>query len=112
MAHATAKTAGVLGRQKARLRRDARDMSFFYVAVIAVAIAALFLFAYLWSRTTVIHIGYDISKANADRSELTGKHKRLKLEESALKSPERVERVARTELGMSYPTGSQVVRIR
>ena len=115
MAHASARkisTAGLLGEQRIRVRRDLRDASFFYIALMTIAFLSIFVFAYLWSRVTVVQLGYDISKANTERTRLVDMNKRLKLEQMRLKSPSRIKKVATGELGMRYPTKEQVIRLK
>ncbi len=103
---------GFLKSQRVRSRRDLRDMGFFYTALGASLIVIAVLFVYLWSRLTVINIGYEISRANAVRTVLIEKNKRLRLELVRLRSPERIERIASKELGLTYPTNEQIIRIK
>ena len=103
---------GILEIQTIRIRRDLKDKGFFYNSVIIVALVALVFFAYLQMRLTVVSLGYEISSANTDRAKLMERSNRLKLEQAGLRAPERIERIAREELGLGYPTARQVKRIR
>jgi cell division protein FtsL len=103
--------SGVLGEQRVRVKRDVRDARFFYLAVAVVGIVFAVAFVYLWSRVTVTQLGYDISKANGERGALIEKNKRLKLELTGLKSPERLASEARA-LGLDYPNGERIVRVK
>ncbi|MEE9543218.1 MAG: cell division protein FtsL [Thermodesulfobacteriota bacterium] len=103
---------GILEIQSIRIRRDLKDTGFFYGSVIVVAFVALVFFAYLQMRLTVVKLGYEISSANTERAKLTDLSTRLKLEQAGLRAPERIERIAREELGLAYPTLGQVKRIR
>jgi len=102
----------VLSSQDVRARRDPRDMRFFYSTLLAVFVFTAVLFLYIWTRLTVVNTGYDISKANSSRLGLIEKNRRLKIEFVRLKSPERIERIAREDVGLSYPAGEQVIKVR
>ena len=103
---------GVLTGQDVRIRRNLKDMSFIYIAVLGfffiVAVASVF----LWSRLMIVNIGYDISRGNANRATLTEQNKRLRVEYMKLKSPERIEKIATEELALSHPTGEQIVNLK
>jgi cell division protein FtsL len=102
----------VLRVQHVRARRDLRDMGFLYTSIVASVIIVAVVCVYLGSRLTFVHTGYEISEINRTRSALVEKNKRLRVEFERLKSPERIERIATKELGLSYPTTSHIVRIR
>jgi cell division protein FtsL len=101
-----------LNVQHVRVRRDLRDMGFLYIAIMASIIIVAVVFVYLGSRLAVVNMGYDISEINRTRSTLVEKNKRLRVEFQRLKSPERIERIATEEMGLSYPTSAQIIRIR
>ncbi len=105
-------TAGTLRSQKVKSRRDFRDMSFIYTSVLLASICLTVLCGYIWSRITVVSIGYDISKANRERVNLIEQNRRLKIEFEKLKSPERIEDIASRELNLVHPGREQVVDIR
>ncbi len=102
----------ILEIQSIRIRRDLKDTGFFYKSVIVVAFVALLFFVYLQMRLTTVRMGYDISSANTERSILVDKNNRLKLEQARLIAPQRIEKIATEELGLSYPTARQVKRLK
>lgn len=103
---------GFLRGQEIRYRRNLKDMGFMFISILASFIAVCVIFAFLWTRLTVVNSGYEISKANTRRSELIEQNKRLRVEFMKLKSPERIEKAALDELGLAYPTGEQIATIR
>lgn len=115
MAHALSKV-NVLKRaltsQDVRLKRDVKDMSFFYGAATSAFMFIGVLFIYLWCRLVVVNTGYEISKANSARDGLIEENRRLRIELVALKSPERIERIAREELNLARPQAGQTVSIQ
>ena len=115
MAHASVRKVpapGVLSIQRAALKRKPAETGFLYLAIGAVLIIFLFSFIYLWSRVKVTRYGYEISSAVTERAALSEEKRRLGMEITRLKSPERIERVAKDDLGLVYPTGDQIVRIK
>ncbi len=105
-------STGVLTGQDVRVRRNLRDMRFFYTAALTSFAVVIAIFAFLWSRLTVVNTGYEISRANSVRSALSEQNKRLRIEFMKLKSPERIERIASTELDLVHPTGEQIIKIK
>ncbi len=103
---------GVLTAQDVRTRRNVRDLSFLYLATLTALAMLLIAGAFLWSRLTVVNLGYEISKASTSRSALLEQNKRLKFEFMELKSPERIERIASGELSLVHPKGEQIINIR
>jgi cell division protein FtsL len=63
------------------------------------------------SRVMVMRVGYQLSKLDAENRNLSREHDRLKLELATLRSPARLERLAREKLGMIPPPASSVVTL-
>jgi cell division protein FtsL len=55
--------------------------------------------------------GYTILRLQSDLAHLRAEHARLTLQVAALKSPQRIERIATTELGMAPPRRHQLAAI-
>ena len=73
-------------------------------------VAAVLLTAGLYrvhQRHQVIRIGYELSEARTELRHLEEEGNRLRLEESVLTSPERIEKLA-AALGMIRPTPNQL----
>ena len=81
----------------------------------ATAISAFFLwfllsgFAYVWCRVQVVQLGYLLSDAHRQHTQLLNDNKKLQLELARLKAPERLERIAIQKLGLRHPTKDQIV---
>ena len=105
-------STGVLTGQDVRIRRNPRDMSFLYIAVLSSFAVVALVFAFLWTRVSVVNTGYDISRANASKAALIEQNKRLRVEFLKLKSPERIEKIALNELDLVHPTGEQIVKVK
>jgi len=110
MPHAIPKRSS-LSHQRVLVRRDLRDPTFLFSVLAAVVIVVVVTLFYLWTRLMVVNMGYEISGLNKERRELVEENKRLKLEVLTLKSPQRIEEMARRELGLIYPRGEQIVKV-
>lgn len=67
---------------------------------------------HVWSRAKVIDLSLQIGEDNRAYSEQQQENKRLKVEGALLKTPARIEALAKGELGMDLPTEQQVVIVR
>ncbi len=80
-----------------------------WIVFMTVFIAELFL--YTWSRVNCIGVGYDISKETQKQQELEALETNLKIELASLKSPERIAKIAKNQLGLVTPTQKQTIVI-
>jgi cell division protein FtsL len=76
------------------------------LAVIA-SVSAFVLHLAMRSRSVVL--GYEIGRARADQARLREVKRVLQLEAASYKTPERVEIVARTLLGMEPPSPDRII---
>lgn len=65
---------------------------------------------YLTLRARAMEMGYELGRAHAELGRLREVRRVLELEVASYRSPERVNLVARTLLGMSAPHPSRVLR--
>ena len=63
----------------------------------------------VWSRIQVTQLGYRISQANQEQQELLQKNSKFKIEEASLKTPSRIEDLAKNRLGLKNPEPNQKV---
>src|SRR6266446_3624631 len=77
-----------------------------------VALGCLFLLVmtFAWQHFRAIEYGYKIETLRVQRDGLTEMNRALRLEESSLRDPERIDTLAR-KLGLQSPQAGQVVRI-
>lgn len=71
-------------------------------------VASLF---FVWSRVQVTSFEYDLSQMESTLREMQQETASLRLEAASLRSPERIERVARNELGLRLPSPEQVITV-
>ncbi len=82
----------------------------FAMLLVIVVVTASFVF-HLHVRFEGVRLGYETSKARAERSQLLVERRELRLELASLKAPERVELEAREKLSMEVPDHGQIVVI-
>lgn len=92
-------------RQAPRRRRYAAS----WVALLVLFIGELFL--YTWCRVQCLNTGYDIAAQTRRQEQLIQLQGTLKIEMERLKSPARIERIARQKLGLEKPLPQQVIVI-
>jgi cell division protein FtsL len=67
---------------------------------------------HVWSRFKLVDLNLQISEASHTLKETEQVQKRLKLEAASLRTPGRVETIAKNELGMALPTEQQVILVK
>lgn len=86
---------------------DQRWHMFPYLMGLLLMLTLVALF-HVWSRVTVIDLNLKISEADTTIREAKQEASRLRLEIASLKTPGRIEKIAREELGMTLPTDVQI----
>jgi cell division protein FtsL len=87
-----------------------RDL-FPHLMVVMVLLTLVSIF-HVWSRAKVIDLNLQWAELSGQFKEAQQEQNRLKLEVASLKTPARVEALAKGELGMALPTDQQVVIIK
>ncbi|MCX6358028.1 MAG: hypothetical protein NT045_09195 [Candidatus Aureabacteria bacterium] len=79
------------------------------IALVAVSCSLL----YVWQHVQLVRTGYAIKKMECEMEQWKKENEELQLVNERLKSPQRIERVlAENRLGLVFPKGSDVVRLR
>ena len=82
--------------------------------IIVTALAAMFLFglfAYGWQHYQWIQYGYRIEEAQKKKEQLSEVNRQLSLERASLRSLQRIDSIARRDLGMVEPAPGQMVTL-
>jgi len=95
-------------REPVRRRTRRRPLSMIAAMAVLAAVPAVVLVA---QRTEAARTGYTILALRQQVARLQAEHDRLLATASALRAPDRVERIARTELGMVTPRPQQVAAL-
>jgi len=80
--------------------------------VFGTALACLFLLVmtFAWQHFKAIEYGYKIEALRTQRNSLTESNRDLQMQQASLRSPERIDGLAR-KMGLQTPTAGQVIRM-
>jgi len=96
-----------LVKEKDRARARELRRLLFYGAAIVVP-----LLVYVWQRVEFLQVSYRVEALKKERQQLQEQNKQLTVERSFLTSPDRIEHLARTQLGLIDPPPSDVRRVQ
>jgi cell division protein FtsL len=82
---------------------------FLMVCMILFTVVSVF---HVWSRFKLVDLNLQISDSSRLLKEAEQEQKRLKLEIASLRTPSRIEAIAKGELGMALPTEQQVIVVK
>lgn len=100
------------------LRQTVRDqertsVNIGYSAWIFIATVLMaMLIIYVWSHIHMTELEYQIARELSSKEQFTEEQAKLKLELATLKSPQRIEVIAREKLSMIYPGREQVILLK
>ncbi len=69
---------------------------------------ALCAFLYAWQHFETIQLRYELESLRSERAQATELNQELKLEVAGLRAPERIDVIARRQLGLTVPVPGQV----
>jgi cell division protein FtsL len=72
------------------------------------AMIALGAFLYAWQHFETIQLRYQLETLRSERAQATELNQELKLEVAGLRAPERIDMIARRQLGLTAPIPGQV----
>jgi len=111
MAQARTDFTKVAAPKKLEAMYAQRGEMFPYLLAVMVLLTLVSVF-HVWSRVRVIDLNLEIGEASRLLKESQEAQNRLRLEVASLKTPARIEAVAKGELGMALPTDQQVVVVK
>jgi cell division protein FtsL len=82
--------------------------TFIVVAFALMAVALL----YVWSHIHMTELEYQVAREISIKEKLLDDQRKLKVEQATLKSPQRIEAIAKEKLGMTYPDSDQVIILK
>src|SRR6266516_3966890 len=88
---------------------DAKSHRDYIVITVLAGIFLFGLFAYGWQHYQWIQYGYRIQEAQKKKEQLTETGRRLRVERASLSNPQRIDSIARKQLGMVVPAPGQLV---
>jgi cell division protein FtsL len=99
---------GIAGRNY-RITRSTENVVDHLCIMFSIAAIAGVIFFYLWNHVQIINVGYETQRLQATEEALLRTEKNLTLEEQTLKNPERIDAIARNQLGMLPLRPQQVI---
>jgi cell division protein FtsL len=93
-----------------RPRHPAQLKDFWRRLAVGAAMAACLL-SYAWQHFECIQIRYQIEQLDSERAQATELNQQLHLEVATLRSPMRVDVIARNQLGLTVPVPGQVAPV-
>ncbi len=66
---------------------------------------------YTWCRVQSVRVKYEIAEQTSRAKQLSAMQDNLKIEFARLKSPSRISKIAKTQLGLITPTSKQTILI-
>ncbi len=67
---------------------------------------------YAWQHFQCIQLRYQLEELKSERAQVAELHQQLKLEMAALRSPMRIDAIARGRLGLTVPVAGQVASMQ
>jgi cell division protein FtsL len=82
---------------------------FMMIFMVLLTVVSVF---HVWSRFKLVDLNLQISETSRLLKESEQEQKRLKIEAASLRTPLRIETIARNELDMALPTEQQVILVK
>jgi cell division protein FtsL len=84
-------------------------VKFLMICMLLLTVVSVF---HVWSRFRLIELNLQIGEASRLMKDMEQEQKRLKLEAEALKTPARIEAIAKRDLGMTIPQDQQIILVK
>lgn len=101
-------TSVSLKRQRTFTKDDLVKTRFLIRVLYLVGFIAALSLIYIWSRVQIVRYGYEINDLKIEQRLLAEENRQIQLELSTLKSPQRIERIAKDKLHMTTPGVDQI----
>ena len=95
-----------MGKKKKPKQRNPK-VTVIFLCLMLVFIAELLF--YTWCRVQSVRIKYEITEQTSRIRQMSAMQDNLKIEFARLKSPSRIAKIARTQLGLITPTSTKMI---
>lgn len=95
-------------REDKKISSNVKYSTFIFIAIVLMSVALI----YVGSHIHMTELEYKVATELNAQEQKIEEQKNLKLEYAMLKSPQRVESIARSRLQMSYPERDQVIVLK
>lgn len=101
---------GLSGKLETELTISRGGMiKFMLISLILLTAVSIF---HVWSRFRLVELNLQLGESSRQLKELEQEQKRLRLEAESLKTPARIETLAKRDLGMTIPKEHQMIQVR
>lgn len=90
---------------KEKASSELKYSPFIFVTLVLMAVALV----YVWSHIRMTELEYMVAEEMSIKESLLEEQRKLNVEIATLKSPQRIEALAKNKLQMSYPAREQVI---
>jgi cell division protein FtsL len=97
-------------RKKGPKEKSAHDPRKYLIFLLAIFVPGIL--GYVWLHVHTINLSYDIARSQKQKQELLELNKKLRIQLANLKSPERIEGIALSQLGLRPPEKGQIEIIK
>ena len=94
-----------------RKKKKARNPKILAACLVFMGLFISELLFYTWCGVQSIQVRYEISELTADQQRLVMMQDNLKIELARLKSPQRITKIAKQQLGLILPTNKQLILV-
>ena len=94
-----------------RKKRKTRNPKILAACLVFIGLFIGELLFYTWCRVQSIQVRYEISELGANQERMVRLQDNLKIELARLKSPQRISKIAKQQLGLVAPTSKQLIII-
>lgn len=94
-----------------RRKKKARNPKTLALGLVIMGLFIAELLFYTWCRVQSIQTRYEISELKVEQKRLAAHQDSLKIELARLKSPKRIAKIAKQQLGLIAPTSEQLIII-
>jgi cell division protein FtsL len=94
-----------------RRKKKTRNPKALAAGLIFMSLFIVELLFYTWCRVQSIQVRYELAELAADQERLVMLQDNLKIELARLKSPRRIAKIAKEQLGLILPTNKQLMLI-
>jgi cell division protein FtsL len=97
----------VPGLQKKKRTKFRIKGFFLYLGHTLLIVSLIFL--YLWQHLRIKELGYELGRKEKERKVLMGRNQELEIKAAHLRSPERIEEIARSRLGLEPSKEGEII---
>jgi cell division protein FtsL len=83
-----------------------------FALVLSFLPVALGVFIYLWPHMHLVRVAYEMHEVQMEERALIQENVRLRVEIASLRSPKRIDQIARQKLGLITPQNDQIILVK